>query len=114
MLDVLTLQLDSRHPEPTAYISFHDLNNLLEQIQEKYIVMHRERSKFLVMLDALADKVYGHFEIEAIEGAVFGEHMCGTLYCPELNETDVVGEVAEDQNELDPLNLNQDEFDPIF
>lgn len=114
MLDMLTMQLDSRHEEPMAYISLHDLNKLLVQIQEKYVVMNEQRSNFLVMLDALADKVYGHFEIEAIEGAVFGEQICGTLYCPELNEEEQLAVVAQDQDELDGLDLNKDEFDPIF
>lgn len=114
MLDVLTMQLDSRQEEPMAYISLHDLNKLLEQIQEKYAVMNEQRTDFLVMLDALADKVYGHFEIEAIEGAVFGEQICGTLYCPELSEVDEVDPVAEDQDELDVLDVNQDDFDPIY
>jgi hypothetical protein len=113
MLDVLTMQLDSRHEKPMAYISLHDLNNLLEQIQEKYVLMHKQRSNFLAMLDALADKVYGHFEIEAIESAVFGEHLCGTMYCPELSEQDMVDAVTEDHDELDGLDLGDDGFDLI-
>lgn len=114
MLDVLTLQLDARHGESIAYISLHDLNQLLKQIQEKYAVMNEQRSNFLVMLDALADKVYGHFEIEAIEGAVFGEQICGTLYCPELSEAEQVDVVAENQDGLEVYALNQDEFDPVY
>lgn len=108
MLDVLTLQLESRDTK-LMYITPDGLNHILEHIQAKYDAMNEQRTNFLMMLDAIADKMYGHFEVEAIEGAVFGEQICGTMYCPELDNLDESEEdmIADDQNGVEVLDFGE-------
>ena len=103
MLDVLTLQLESRDTK-LMYITPDGLNNILEHIQAKYDAMNEQRTNFLIMLDAIADKMYGHFEMEAIEGAVFGEQICGTMYCPELDDLDE-SDTDADLNDQDGVGI---------
>lgn len=91
MVEVLTLELDTYRTirEMDLDASVDELFELIAQVQDQYAAMQEQRLNFLAKLEDTADRAYGHFEVEAIESTVFGEQICGTLYCPELDNQSV-------------------------
>lgn len=94
VIEVLALQLqECRDFDALEDDSFNqedeDVSDLIAQVQEKYAAMEKQRLDFLAKLEDVAEKAYGYFEVEAIENTVFGEQICGTLYCPELEDQSV-------------------------
>lgn len=92
MLHIVTLQLtESRDIEIQTDVTAEELSELIAQIQDAYAAMEEQRINFLLKLEVLADKAYGHFEIEAIENTVFAERICGNLFCPDIDVQSVQG-----------------------
>lgn len=106
MVEVLTIELGSYRDLDAfeADRSDEDLFELMMQVQDAYAAMEEQRLNLLAKLESLAAKAYGHFEVEAIENTVFGERICGTLYCPLLDDEPVDSEIDNESAELEVVD----------
>lgn len=86
MVEVLTSELNAYRQAKVIQSDDAALFDLVIQVQDRYADMEEQRINFLSRLETLANTAYGHFEVEAIESTVFGEQICGTLFCPELDD----------------------------
>lgn len=86
-----------------AYATLVDLNGdraqelieTLSEFKQKYSTMVEQRARFLATLDTFMNRAYGHFENEAMQAQTIGEQICGSIYCPQLDEEFVVDNESE-------------------
>ncbi len=110
VVEILTAQLAAYQDAQGLHelqVSVQEIMDLFAQVQSQYLQMHKERSNFLLKLEGLANKAYGHFELEAIENNSFGDLICGTLYCPMLDDQAAVEQNQTVQEEVVVLEIDE-------